>query len=436
MNSGRVVFRVALLIIPLAILSFSVAASAQLRDLAHKAPKKRMRAADKVGQLKDPAHIPPLEKLLTDPVADVRAKAVAAIVSIGTQHSLPPLIAATRDSIPAIQVMAVDGLVNFYHPGYVRKGFGASLSKFGSGVKKRFAQPAEVVVDAYLTVSPDVIAALGRLISGGVTLESRANAARAAGILRGKQALPQLVEGLRSKDTTLIVESVEAIEKIGEISVGPSLVFLLRDLDERVQLAVVKAVGQLLVRQAIPELVGLVKTADVKKIRRQSLIALAKIPDSGQRTTFLLYLRDKDHQVRAAAAEGIGRAAEPGDLNVITEAFGREKNESARLSAAFAAVHLGDLSHINYLLDSLNSTFHRMEARPFLVELARKPAVLEKLYEPLVSGTNDQKRHLAHVLSISGTKESVPHLEKLTHDPEPRVARAAIEAVKTLQARL
>ena len=436
MNSGRVVFRVASLIAPLSILLFSVAASAQLEDLAHKDPKKRMRAADKVAQLKDPAHIPTLEKLLTDPVADVRAKAVAAIVSIGTQHSLPPLISATRDSIPAIQVMAVDGLVNFYHPGYVRKGFGASLSKFGAGVKRRFAQPAEVVVDPYLTVSPDVIAALGRLISGGVTLESRANAARAAGILRGKQALPQLVEALRSKDTTLIVESVEAIEKIGEISVGPSLVFLLRDLDERVQLAVVKAVGQLLVRQAIPELVGLVKTADVKKIRRQSLIALAKIPDSGQRTTFLLYLRDKDHQVRAAAAEGIGRAAEPGDLNVITEAFGREKNESARLSAAFAAVHLGDLSHLDYLLDSLNSTFHRMEARPFLTELARKPAVLEKLYEPLASGTNDQKRHLAHVLSISGTKESVPHLEKLTHDPELRVARAAIEAVKTLQARL
>ena len=101
---------------PLSILLFSVAASAQLQDLDNKAPKKRIRAADKIARLKDPAHIPALEKLLTDPVADVRAKGVAAIVSIGTQHSLAPLIAATRDSIPAIQVMAVDGLVNFYHP--------------------------------------------------------------------------------------------------------------------------------------------------------------------------------------------------------------------------------------------------------------------------------------------------------------------------------
>ena len=121
MNSARVVCRVApgrvaLLIALLSTFLFSVAASAQLQDLSHKDPKKRMRAADKVARLKDPVHIPPLEKLLTDPLADVRAKAVAAIVSIGTHHSLPPLIVATRDSIPAIQIMAVDGLVNFYHP--------------------------------------------------------------------------------------------------------------------------------------------------------------------------------------------------------------------------------------------------------------------------------------------------------------------------------
>lgn len=436
MNSGRVCCRFALLIVSLSLLQFPLVIAAQLKGLSDKNPKKRMKAVDKVGRLQDPAHIPALEKLLRDPIEDVRAKTVAAIVSIGTQHSLPALLSATSDSMPMIQVMATDGLVNFYYPGYVRKGFGASLKQLGVGVKSRFVEPTEVVVDPYLKISSDVIAGLSRLISDGASLESRANAARAVGILRGNQALPKLLEALRSKNTTLIVESVQAIEKIGEISTGPSLVFLLRDLDEQVQLSVVKAVGQLLVREAIPELVGLVKTTDNKRVRRQSLISLAKIPDSGQRTTFLLYLRDKDHQIRAAAAEGVGRVSEPQDLNVITEAFEREKNESARLSAAFAAVHLGDLSYINYLLDALNSTLHRREARPFLVELARKPTVLEKLYEPLALGTNDQRRHLAYVLALSGTKSSLPHLDKLTKDPEARVARAAIKAMKNLQARL
>ena len=395
-----------------------------------------MRAAEKLGDTKDSEYITPLRKLLKDPVPEVRGKAVAAIVSIGTQHSLEPLAEASRDSIPEIQFMAVDGMVNFYYPGYVKRGFSASLKKFGSGVKNRFAQPAEIVIDAYVPVSPDVIGAIARLITGGVTLESRANAARAAGILRGKAALPQLKEALRSKDSTLIAESVRSIEKIGDTSAGPALTFLLRDLDEKVQLAVVKAVGQLLVKEAVPELVGLVKTSENKKIRRQSLIALAKIPDSAERTTFLLYLRDRDHQMRAAAAEGIGRAGDPQDLKVITEAFTKEKNESARLSMAFASVYLGDASQLSYLTDGLNSTFHRMEARPFLVELARKPAVLNRLYLLLTAGTNDQKRHLAYVLSVSGTQQSVSHLEKLTHDPETKVAQAAIQAMKNLQARL
>ena len=410
--------------------------AAQVQDLSHSDPKQRMKAADKLGDTKDSEYIAPLRKLLKDPVPEVRGRAVAAIVSIGTQHSLEPLAEASRDSIPAIQLMAVDGMVNFYYPGYVKRGFSASLKKFGSSVKNRFAQPSEVVIDPYVPVSPDVIGAVGRLISGGVTLESRANAARAAGILRGKAAIPQLKEALRSKDSVLILESVRSIEKIGDTSAGPGLTFLLRDLDDKVQLAVVKAVGQLLVKEAVPELVGLVKTSDNKKIRRQSLIALAKIPDSAQRTTFLLYLRDGDHQIRAAAAEGIGRAGDPQDLKVISEAFAKEKNESARLSMAFASVYLGDVSHLSYLTDGLNSTFHRMEARPFLVELARKPAVLNRLHELLAAGTNDQKRHLAYALSVSGTKESVSHLEKLTHDPEPKVAQAAIEAMKNLQSRL
>ena len=417
-------------------LLFGFGLTAQGQDLSHSDPKRRMRAAEKLGNTKDSEHIATLSRLLKDPVPEVRGKAVAAIVSIGTQHSLEPLAEASRDSIPEIQFMAVDGMVNFYYPGYVKRGFSASLKKFGAGVKNRFAQPAEIVIDPYVPVSPGVIGAIARLITGGVTIESRANAARAAGILRGKAALPQLEQALRSKDSTLIAESVKSIEKIGDIRAGPALTFLLRDLDPKVQLAVVKAVGQLLVKEAVPELVGLVKTSENKKIRRQSLIALAKIPDSAERTTFLLYLRDRDHQMRAAAAEGIGRAGDPQDLNVISEAFAKEKNESARLSMAFASVHLGDADNLSYLTDGLNSIFHRMEARPFLVELARKPAVLNRLYQLLTAGTNDQKRHLAYVLSVSGTEQSVPHLEKLTHDPEPKVAQAAIQAMKNLQARL
>ncbi len=409
---------------------------AQVGEIKHSSPKRRMKAAQRLGGLGDPQHIPALRELLKDPVADVRATAVDSIVRIGTQHSLDPLMEATRDSTPGVQIMAVDGLVNFYKIGYVRKGFKASLKNFGRDVRNRFAEPSEVIIEPYLDVSPEVIKVIARVIDGGSSMESRANAARAAGVLRGKGALPELKEALRSKDTILILESVRAIEKIGDLKAGQSLTFLLHDLDEKVQLAVVKAIGQLAVKESIPELVGLIKTSSEKKIRRQSLIALAKMPDSDQRSIFVLYLKDKDHQVRAAAAEGIGRAGEKQDLKTILDAIANERSESARLSMAFAAVHLGDISYLRYLLDGLNSLFHRGEARPFLVELSRKPEVLSELYDPLTNGTKDQKKELSYVVSVSGNRESLPHLEKLTHDADSKVAQAAIRAMRNLQARL
>lgn len=421
-----------LIVLPL----FCAALLAQVQDLTHSESKRRIRAAKSLGQQKDADNIPHLAKLLEDPVPNVRLEVAAAITKIGTQHSLQPLMQATRDSVPEIQMMAVDGLVNFYHPGYVKAGWLNSVKSFSDSMTSRFSRPEPIIIDPSLRVDPAVIAAIGRIVVGGSSMESRANGARAAGILRGKAALPQLQEGLRSKNTIIILESVRAIEKIGDLSAGPSMVFLLRDLDEDVQFAVVHATGQLLVRDAVPELVGLVRASDNKNIRRQALIAIAKMPNDGQRNLFQTYLRDRDKELRAAAAEGIGRIGDKQDLTLITEAFEREKSESGRQSMAFAAVHLGSLDYLSYLFDGLNSSVHRGEAQPFLVELARKPEVLTELYTPLRAGTKDQKRELAYVLSVSGTRDSLPYLEQLTHDPEPAVAQAAIRAMKNLQARL
>jgi HEAT repeat protein len=414
----------------------SAATAARAQDLKSTEPKQRAQAAERLGKRGGATDIPALAELLKDPVQDVRSEAVGAIIRIGTQHSLPPLIEATRDAVPEIQATAVDGLVNFYYIGYVKTGWTAALKSIGSDLKNRFRQPEPIIIDPYVTASDDVVDAIARVIVGGTSMESRANAARAAGILRGKRALPQLLEALRSKNSTIILESVRAIEKIGDLSVGPSLTFLLRDLDEDVQLAVVQAMGQLLVKEAVPDLVDLVKTSDRKRIRRQALISLAKIPETNQRALFQNYLSDRDAQLRAAAAEGIGRAGNQEDRQGIVDAFAKEKSESARLSMAFAAVKLGDYTFLNYLYDGLNSMFHRREASPFLVELARDPEVLSRLYVPLTTGTIPQKKELAYVVSVSGNRDSMPHLEKLTHDPDTSVAQEAIRALKNLQARL
>src|SRR6266850_2618199 len=176
--------------------------------------------------------IPQLQALLKNADLDIRVEAVKSIVDIGTQRSLDPLIEATSDSDAEIQIRATDGLVNFYLPGYVRTGFSARLQRVGTGIKGKFTDTNDQVIDAYVQVRPEVITALGKLARGGVSMEVRANAARAVGILRGQQAVPDLIEALRSKDSEVIYESLIAFQKIGDPKAGPGIMFLLRELNE------------------------------------------------------------------------------------------------------------------------------------------------------------------------------------------------------------
>jgi len=412
------------------------AALAQVEDLKHEDPRRRARAAEQLGRGREVSSIEPLRSLLEDPDRSVRAEAVAAIVAIGTQHSLEPLAQASRDSEPSIQVLAVDGLVNFYYPGYVQTGWTAALKRFGTGLKGRFTEINTQVVDPYVQITPEVVTAIGRVASGGTSMESRALAARAAGILRARGAVPQLLEALKSKESNVLLESLRALEKIGDRSAGPQFSFLLRDLHEPVQVAAIDATGQLQNREALPVLQDVLKNTPRAGVRRAALVALAKMPDASTRPLFLQYLGNKDKYLRAAAAEGLGRTGDPADRARLKTAFDAERSESPRLSMAFALTHLGELSYLPHLLDALNSTFHRGEARPFLVELARKPEVLAKLYEPLQNGSNDQKKNLAQVMAVSGTAETIPHLDQLSHDPNPEVAQEAIRAAKSLKARL
>ncbi len=179
--------------------------------------------------------IPQLQALLKNQDLDVRVEAVRAIVEIGTQRSLDALIEACRDSDAQVQILATDGLVNFYLPGYVRTGFGAKLHRVGKSIKGKFTDTNDQVIEAYIQVRPEVITTLGKLARGGVSMETRANAARAIGILRGRAAIPDLLEGMKSKDGAVLYESLIAIQKIRDSNVAPQIPSLLRHLDEPVQ---------------------------------------------------------------------------------------------------------------------------------------------------------------------------------------------------------
>ena len=385
--------------------------------------------------------IPQLEPLLKNPDLDIRIEAVKSIVDIGTQRSLDPLIEATGDSDAEIQIRATDGLVNFYLPGYVKTGLGASLQRVGRGIKAKFTDTNDKIIDVYVQVRPEVIAALGKLARGGVSMESRANAARAVGILRGQAAIPDLLVAMKSKNDAVLYEALIAIQKIHDKSVAPKLRYLLNDLDEKVQLAAIETTGLLQNTDALPDLTGALNRAKTIKVRRAALTAIAMIPDDSSRALYTKYLRDKDDAMRAAAAEGFARLKNPADRPLIQQAFEQEGKASPRLSMAFALVALGqvevsELSPLQLLINTLNSRARQGEAEPFLIELARDPKIRASLYPALNGGTKDEKIYLARVLARSGDKDSLPALEKVSQDTDAEVAQEGLRALKNLRARL
>src|SRR3954452_15367876 len=79
---------------------------------------KDVRAAAKDGQ----RAIPKVAEYLNSPSLDTRIETVKQLIAIGGRDTLDPLIRATRDADPEMQIRATDGLVNYYLPGYVKQG--------------------------------------------------------------------------------------------------------------------------------------------------------------------------------------------------------------------------------------------------------------------------------------------------------------------------
>ena len=386
--------------------------------------------------------IPRLQAYLKSPDLEVRVEAVKAIVNIGTPRSLDPLVEAARDNDAEIQIRATDGLVNYYLPGYVKTGMTASLRRAGAAIRTKFTDTNDQVIDAYVPVRQDVAEAIGRLARGASSLEGRANAARAAGILRAKPALPDLYEALKTKDSLVLYEALIAFQKIGDPAAAPKARYLLRDFNERVQIAAIETTGIFLNREALPDLIAVLNAErSNKRVKRAALTAIAMMPDEKNRPLLTKYLSDPEEGLRGAAAEGLGRLKNPADLPLLEKASEEEGKPSARVSMAFALVALGrnqvsEFSPLQILVNTLNSKSRQGEAFPLLAELARDPAIRSVLYTMLPNATKEEKIYLARVMARSGSADSVPELEKLTKDPDPAVALEAVRSLQNLKSRL
>jgi HEAT repeat protein len=410
----------------------SVEAERQLRDPD---PKLRERAAKTLAEEGNPAYVPALGAAVQDKEEKVRMAVVRALIQLGTQASLAPLAVAVKDSIPEIRFLAIDGIVNFYLPGYVESGLSGLVKSVTQRVEGFFSNVDNVVADADVKPDDAVVRTLRQAMTGHPDMSTRIRAARALGILRARQAVPDMVDVAFGSNVELTAEVLLAFQKIKDRSVGPRITFLLGYPQKTIQASAATTLGLLQTESAVPELRRLLDGTDDKNVRRAAFEALAFMPQKETASIFLQHLDDKEEEMRASAALGLGRLKDPAHGGILEEARQKERDAGARLALDFALVAQGKMNYIDELVSSLNSRTRRSEAQPYLVELARDLKVREVLYPRLYSTDPEIRKGLCAVFGASGDSTSLSYLEISLKDRDAEVVQEASRAIRALRAR-
>ena len=274
-------------------------------------PKQRIRAVrDLAKQGVD--SIPKIAPYLSDPDVSVRVETVKALIDIGgPRDGRALLVTATKDNDSEIQIRAAEGSGERLPAGLCQERsqrVAATRRRCGSRQVRRLN---DQMIDAFVTVRPEVISALGRLVRGGASWESRAAAARALGVLRGRAALDDLVEAVHSKEDQLMFEALIAIQKIRDPSAGPRIAFRLRDLDDRIQIATLETTGILRNQAAAAEVADVFDHARNVKIKHSAAEALAQLARPADRAFFVVWLNDQDDVFRARRRRRLGQTEDP-----------------------------------------------------------------------------------------------------------------------------
>lgn len=394
----------------------------------------RAKAARELGKIGDGPSITALKGALIDPEFKVRREVVLALAAIHQPATLEPLAGASRDADAGIRSLAIQSMVGYYTGQIPGAGFTGFMKKNMQRAKSLFVDD-ETEIDPGVTVDPVVLAALQNDLSDTRSVQVQRDAARGLGELMARQAVPDLVKAAHSSDDDLARQSINSLTKIKDTSAGPQLIDLLDSRSKDVKRDAAVAVGILQARDATAKLQLIFENNPDKSTKEKALEGLAYLGNPISVPLFNKELWSPNKAFRVSAAEGLGRAGDPQNIPELQKAAIAEKDGDARLAMQFGLTDLGKDDYLNTLIQQLNTKLRGDAAQAYLTELSRNPEFLPKLYPYLNSNDATVRRRLAAVLVFTGDRTSIAPLEKLTHDSNSDVASAALRALRAIRAR-
>jgi len=406
-----------------------------IEELKSPDAKTRAKAARELGKAQDVSALPALAEAVSDPDDKVRREVVLALAQMHQSAALDALIKATQDNNEEISILAEQSLVGYYTGSVPTPGFTGFLKKNWQRAKGHF-NPDTTRIDPGVHVDPQVISTLDATLKSTRSIRASCEAAKGLGILVARAAVSDLLAAAHSSDETLSLESLNALAKIRDSSAGPQLVDLLDSPNKEIKQQACVTVGILRAGQAAPKLQGIYENDTDPKSKEKAMEGLAYLGDKASVPVFTKALGSIDKEIRTSAAEGLARAGDASALPDLEKAYAVEKDAGSRLALEFAMTALGKPDYLNDLVNRLSSRAKWDAAQPYLIELARIPGFLPKLYPYFQSSNADVRKRLCTVLMYGGDQTSLDQLDRLSHDPNSDVAAQALQAKSGLRSRL
>ena len=405
-------------------------------DLKSPDPKVRRKAAEEMGKLRDREALSPLLSAAQDPDAKVREEVVKSLGVLRDQKAITMLLTTLKDPSASVREESLFALVNLY----AEKDEGFSFTRLAQKTYKTintinpYADNVghdPTIVEPWVKVSPVVTDAIAeRLLDSNLGL--RLNAAKALGVLKAENAIPKMLEAMKTGDSKLRIALLRSLYKIGNPSVDTGILPYLNDADKDVRDETMLTLGLFRSRKALPEVQKIYEKNPDSKLRLKALQAISLIGDPSSKELFQRNLRDPDAQYRQYAAEGLARIADASLTEEISRTLINEKKEPTQLALSFALYRMGRREYLDKLVTALGSRQYHDQVEAYFLEMG-KPLSYE-----LVNFLNNPDPHvrarLCSVLGQIGDKSILDKINPLLKDPNTEVVSEATQAVKRLGA--
>ncbi|HKV41214.1 MAG TPA: HEAT repeat domain-containing protein [Blastocatellia bacterium] len=409
------------------------------RDAAHKLGERRVHDQVAVEALAVAAR--------KDDDAAVRSEALQSLGMIKSFSALNEMLDALKDTDPDVRRIAVKSLVMLYTEHDIDF---ITNRRIGWNRLNPFLDTDDhEIIEPYVMVDPSIIIGLGETARRDSDRSIRVAAIRALGVLKGRDAIPQLAEALQA-DQEVRLDVIRTFIKIGDQAAGHYLIPFFTDSDQKVRTQAMFAAGMLKYRPAIQPLLAVYGlgpqskgpvTAITHKIKGRfeylpprdeaALWALSLIGDSDAELVFAENMDSSDGDRRQYAIEGLARVGDRKYLDQISRLILTEKKDDVKLAMEWAMYKMGRGGQIQDIARHLDSGLAE-HARQYLME-PNNPA---DLYPYLESSNSTVRMAVIDILGHIGNMETVGVLKPVVDSSGRKTSDAATVAIKQIEWRI